>query len=154
MPSITDLKNIKKTNKLFQKKEYRPWSHENKNETSITKTIEKSQKKISLQSNFTDTDLEKIWRRLYGAKKTLLEIILNNIEEKHDHFVITKAIMVSQLVTNSSLPTNTIKTSLQQLKQDMLILNYERKPGKGGFARYKIPKNIYNYFINKFSSSN
>lgn len=167
MPSITDLKNIKKTNKVFKKKEYRPWNSEDdkKVATSISRIIESKDEVIPISKttknkvetisnvNFIDIELEKTWRCLYGAKKILLELILKNIEEIHDNYVITSAITTNQLISDSSLPANTIKTSLQQLKHDTLVLNYETKPGKGGFARYKISKNVYEYFIEKFSSS-
>jgi hypothetical protein len=151
MPSITDLKNIKKTNKIFEKKEYRPWNEKGdvpmlKNETS------KSNKELNVDS-LNSIELEKIWRGLYGAKKTLLNIILQNIEETHDSYVITKTITNSQLITNSSLPSNTIKSAIQQLKNSYLISNYETKPGKGGFARYQVPKNVYEYFVEKYSSN-
>lgn len=148
MPSITDLKNIKKTNRVFEKKEYRPW--DNKNDAP---KLDSNLNKDSTIDNNSPTELEKVWRGLYGAKKTLLNIILQNIEEKHDSYLITQTITISQLMTISSLPANTIKSALQLLKNNNLISNYENKPGKGGFARYKISKNIYEYFTQKYSSS-
>lgn len=156
MPSITDLKNTKKTNKLFKKKEYRPWDDPNINETKTqnTVTILQNQLVIEEKSNFSDLQLEKLWRYLYGAKRSVLQTILNNIEETHINYVITKSLTNEQLMLESSLPSNTIKTSIQQLKKENLILNYERKPGKGGFARYKIQKSVYKYFISKFSDNN
>ena len=167
MPSITDFKNTKKINKLFKKKEYRPWGtgSENQSTTSSSKTIKsKNNNSHSSEENestpqtlpstcFTDVELDKIWRCLYGAKKNLLEIIINNIEENYDSYVITSAITTNQLLLESSLPVNTIKTSLHQLKHNLLISNYETKPGIGGFARYRISKDVYEYFIKKFSSN-
>ena len=138
MPSIKDLKN--KKNKIFEKKDYRPWTEKG---DSI-----KSNEEIIIDT----TELEKIWRGLYGAKKIILNIILNNIEEDYNDYLVTNAITTNKLVNESSLPINTIKSALHQLKQNNIILNYENKPGKGGFARYQIPKNIYGYFINKYSS--
>ena len=141
MPSIKDLKN--KKNKIYEKKDYRPWTEKG---DSI-----KSNEEINI--NIIDTtELEKIWRGLYGAKKIILNIILNNIEEDYNDYLVTNAITTNKLVDESSLPINTIKSALHQLKQNNIILNYENKPGKGGFARYQIPKNIYEYFINKYSS--
>lgn len=151
MPSITDLKNIKKTNKVFKKKEYRPWSEKNDVPILEIETLKSKETLIIDTTNFVE--LEKIWRGLYGAKKTLLKIIFQNIEETHDNYFITKAITTSQLMTNSSLTSNTTRTTMQQLKHSGLILNYETKPGKGGFARYKIPKNVYEYLIEKYSSN-
>lgn len=166
MPSITDLTTIRKTNKLFKKKAYRPWGDDDKKNSEpdspeITKSknidvvlLKDQQNKVTVtpDSYPIDMELEKIWRCLYGAKKTLLNIILQNIEEIHDTYVITSAITTQQLMLRSSMLANTIKTSLQQLKQDSLIFNHETKPGKGGFARYKISKNVYEYFIEKFLS--
>ena len=141
MPSITDLKNTK--NEVFKKKNYRPWTEK--------ENTEKRNEKINI--SIIDTpELEKIWRGLYGAKKNILNILLNNIEENHDNYLVTNSITTNKLVIESSLPINTIKSTLQQLKHLNIILNYENKPGKGGFARYRIPKNIYEYFINKYSS--
>lgn len=150
MPLITDLKSIKKTNKVFKKQEYRPWDEKDilisKNESL------KSDKELNVD-NINSVELEKIWRGLYGAKKTLLKIILQNTEEIHDGYIVTKAITISQLMTNSSLPANTIKSALQLLKNSYLILNYETKPGKGGFARYKIPTKVYEYFVERYSTN-
>ncbi|MDG1437293.1 MAG: hypothetical protein P8P83_05910 [Rickettsiaceae bacterium] len=165
MPSITDFKNTKRINKLFKKKEYRPWGTvgEKQSTTSSSKTIQsennnslyteeiESKLQILPSTSSTDAELDKTWRCLYGAKKTLLEIIINNIEENCDSYVITSAITTNQLLLESALPVNTIKTSLQQLKHNLLISNYETKPGIGGFARYKISKDVYEYFIKKFS---
>ena len=167
MPSITDFKNTKKINKLFKKKEYRPWGtvSEKKSSTSSSEKIRSGNNnshyteeiegnlQILPNTSFTDAELDKTWRCLYGAKKTLLEIIINNIEENCDSYVITSAITTNQLLLESSLPVNTIKTSLQQLKHSLLISNYETKPGIGGFARYKISKDVYKYFVKKFSSN-
>lgn len=151
MPSITDLKNIQKPNKVFEKKEYRPW--DDKNDIPILKSKPLKVNEESNVDNSTPVELEKVWRGLYGAKKTLLKIIIENIEETHDSHIITRAITISHLMTTSSLPVNTIKSSLQLLKHSDLISNYETKPGKGGFARYKVPKKVYEYFIEKYSSN-
>ena len=148
MPSITDLKKTSKSNKLFEKKEYRPWGIEDS-----APPLNKDNQAKQIEEKIEDIELEKTWRCLYGAKRILLELILKNIEETHKDHVITEAITTNQLASASSLPINTIKTSLQKLKQHNLIINYETKPGKGGFARYQIPKNIYEYFVKKFSSN-
>ena len=145
MPSITDLKNIKKPNKVFEKKEYRPW--DDKNDIPI---LRDNPLKINEKSNvdsLTHVELEKVWRGLYGAKKTLLKIIVESIEERHDSYLITRVITISQLMASSSLPANTIKSALQLLKHSDLISNYETKPGKGGFARYKVSKKVYEFEI-------
>ena len=165
MPSITDLKNTKKINKIFRKKDYRPWNIQEEKQSPLTPSekIESKNNNIlsseQIESNLqilttacsTDIELNKTWRCLYGAKKILLKIIIKNIEEDCGSYVITSAITTSQLFQDSAIPINTIKTSLQQLKHSLLISNYETKPGIGGFARYKISKDVYEYFIEKFS---
>jgi len=150
MPLITDLKSIKKTNKIFKKQEYRPWD---KKDIPVSKNEPLKRDKELNVDNINSVELEKIWRGLYGAKKTLLKIILQNTEETHDGYIITKAITISQLMTNSSLPANTIKSALQLLKHSDLISNYETKPGKGGFARYKVPTKVYEYFVERYSTN-
>ena len=148
MPSITNLKNIKPTSKLFEKKEYRPWSEKNQPLELSNKILNIEKKSLTYETD--PSKLEKIWRGLYGAKKSLLGILLNSIEETHENHLITGVITTNQLVSDSALPVNTIKASIQQLKLDALISSYETKPGKGGFARYKVPKDIYKYFVEKY----
>ena len=73
MPSITDFKNIKKTNKIFKKKEYRPWSKETevttsnlvKNSKNTESSLPKKQKAKTIKTLDTSNhneELEKIWR--------------------------------------------------------------------------------------------
>ena len=148
MPSIKDLDNIKKPNKTFEKKGYRPWDIKN---DTLQNESSNNYSQISVESNVESFDLEKIWRYLYGAKKDVFSEILKNIEEIHDSHVITHSLTANQLTSNTSLPQNTIRAAIQRLKKDGLLFYYEKKPGKGGFARYLIPVHIYNYFTEKFS---
>jgi hypothetical protein len=149
MPSITDIKNIKKPSRLFEKREYRPWSDSS---DSSTLGISQNINKPVIEPNVhTPYELEKIWRYLYGAKKVLLKEVINNIEEKCSDHVITSALNARQLSTNTSLPINTIRSAVQRLKQDGIIFYYEKKPGRGGFARYLIPVAIHSFFQKKFS---
>lgn len=149
MPSINELKNIKKTSNLFKKKDYRPW-------TESTQLLKKEEliEDIKIKKTEYDSkiplDLEKIWRHLYGAKKIILEQIINNIEEKNKDYCITYPLNTSQLEKITSLPANTIRSNFQRLKKEGLILFYERKPGVGGFARYQISYSLYNFFSEKF----
>jgi hypothetical protein len=150
MPSITDLKSTNKKNKIFKKKEYRPWGDKN-SDPILENEVVNIEKELNVNS-FNSAELEKIWRGLYGAKKIILNIILQNIEETQENILITKAITIKALLSDSSLPINTIKSALQQLKSSNLISNHETKPGKGGFARYQVPKKIYEYFTKKYTS--
>ena len=156
MPSITDLKNTKKTNKTFQKEEYRPWEKNNKissaKENKEDALSESKKNNINTVSNTNDIDLEKFWRGLYGANKAVLELLVQDIEETYDEYVITNSITINKLILECSLPPSTIRSSLQNLKRESIISSHETKRGRGGFARYKISKNTYKYFIEKFSS--
>jgi hypothetical protein len=145
MPSIKDMD---KLNKNFKKKEYRPWSKKENETSSVSLKDNKSQ----LNNDTKEDELEKIWRYLYGSKKIILEYLIQNINETKNEYVVTSPITTNQLNVDSSLPENTIKASIQQLKGSSLISNYETKPGKGGFARYKISIEIYKFLVEKFSS--
>lgn len=160
MPSINDFKEAKKNSSLFKKKDYRPWNEDvqlphNKNDSKEIKKTSKNNSKVEeiITHELNSLDLERIWRHLYGAKKILLEQVINNIEEKNQAYYITFSLSTKQLEKTTSLPANTIRSNFQRLKKEGLIFFYERKPGIGGFARYKIPKSLYEFFSKKFSTN-
>lgn len=138
MPLISD--GIKNKNKstFFKKATYRPWDN---SETDA------SEKKLSLvdkkKTYKKDIAVEKLCRHLFGAKKVLLVYMLENIEETNNGMVITNNIVTSDIIKSSNLPTNTIKKSIQQLKEMSIISTYDQKPGRGGFARYFLSKEVY-----------
>ena len=142
MPLITAIKEKKRNSKTFKKTNYRPWDYESDN-TPPYKTSAPIYKPSKL--NKVDISLSKICRDLYGAKKTLLIYILKNIEEKNEEEVITKNILIEDLVAHSQIPVNTIKRSLKKLKEINLIDTHEKKPGRGGYARYKLSKEVFIY---------
>lgn len=159
MPSITDLKKLKKT-KIFEKKEYRPWdeksaislSQNTNNSVLKNENLEVNTKlKDHNTDNLNSVNLEKVWRYLYGAKKVIFEQILKNIEETHEQHVITYPLTTPEIATDTLLPQNTIRSATQRLKKEGLIFFHEKKTGKGGFARYSIPLDVYKFFIKKFS---
>jgi hypothetical protein len=165
MPLITDL--IKKeVNTKFKKKEYRPWdlsitnpSEENlKSEPSNTHEARNIAKEIAGNEGDLNVtipsplNLEKEWRNLYGAKKDVLIYMIKKIEEDNDNRIITKNITLEQLVNELQLPPNTIKGALQQLKKSNLLYTEENKPGRGGYARYRILKNVYTFFEAKIKN--
>jgi hypothetical protein len=99
---------------------------------------------------FSDQNLEKEFRRLFGAQKTILQHLLTLVEERSDEYVITKSITMDEFALVSNLPANTIKAMLQKLKQKNLLLKYENKPGRGGYTRYRIFKSVYNFFMERY----
>lgn len=154
MPSINDIKQPNKKSNIFIKKDFRPWT-ENTQSSQEEESIEKTQKSsitTSIKvSNIEDcSSLDKIWRHLYGAKKLILEQIINSIEEKNKDYCITYPLSTKQLEEITSLPVNTIRSNLQRLKKEGIIIFYERKPGIGGFARYQISFSLHKFFTEKF----
>ncbi len=103
MPLIADLNSKKKTNNKF-KKLYRPWddistiAYENViNDTSLANhkqqldTVKKNDSKqatstsnhiILTSSNFSEEELKKLQRTLFGAQKTLLIYLLEKNRRK------------------------------------------------------------------------
>lgn len=152
MPSIDDIKKTKKQSSLFKKTEYRPWSTHHKESVKLDMQKNNGISDKTPEDNVLNSyDLEKIWRYLYGAKKLLLKIIVNSIEENNDHYVITYPLSSQRLSEETTLPINTVRSASQRLKHDKIIFYYEQKPGRGGFTRYKIPVRVYKYFLEKFS---
>lgn len=168
MPLIADLNNKKKPNNKFEKKLYRPWddisttAHENViNDTSLANhkqqldTVKKNNSKQAISttnhiiltvSNFSEEELKKIQRTLFGVQKTLLIYLLEKKEETFDNYIITECIYSEEVHKTLKLPLNTIKGMLQMLKKKKLVETFENKPGRGGFSRFKIAKQIYDYF--------
>jgi predicted transcriptional regulator len=125
----------------------------NKNSSSITSTLTSPSTEILLSTletyQFLDQNLEKEFRRLFGAEKTILEHLLKLAEERSDEYVITKSITIDEFASSCNLPPNTVKTMLQKLKHKKFLLKHESKPGRGGYARYRIFKKVYNFFMKR-----
>ncbi len=99
---------------------------------------------------FSDQVLEKEFRRLFGAQKIVLQYLLTLAEEKYEECVITKSVNMAEFTLACNLPPNTIKTMLQKLKHKNFLLRHENKPGRGGYARYRIVKRVYDFFVEKY----
>ncbi len=131
----------------------------NNNKPNSTKVIKSTISNINPTNSlinleviqFSTQDLEKESRRLFGAKKIILQYLLQHIEETHNEYVITKAITMDECTLNCKLPPNTTKATLQKLKHRNLLETHENKPGRGGYARYKFSKNVYKFFIGKYN---
>jgi hypothetical protein len=170
MPLISDIKKDKEKSKIFKKKSYRPWDE---NELSsfhnIITTIGESDDNISLMDtdkvfihsttthspldNFSEQNLKKELRNLFGAQKIVMQYLLNQIEEANDEFVVTKCIVINEFSTMCKLPSNTIKSTLLKLKSKGLLETYEKKPGRGGYARYKFTQNIFTFFTKNINNT-
>ncbi len=148
MPSIKDIK-VKKTSK-FEKQLYRPWDI-NPEESNIEKPKIIDKNNQSSVSTIYDNDkLEKLWRFLSNSKKTILKYLTEISKEENDGLILTTIIIINEAASDLSLPVNTFRTTLQNLREDQLIFNYETKPGRGGFTRYSIQKDLYQYVRLKF----
>ena len=166
MPLITDFKTKKEVKAKFKKKEYRPWDLPSADidkkpsdtgetaDSEVKKSVQEHAKKKSEENNVSEvflasSDLEKQWRSLYGAKKEVLLYLLQNIEESDENKVVTKNITLEQLAQDLHLPSNTVKGALYQLKKSNLLCTEEKKPGRGGYARYRILRSIFTFFETK-----
>lgn len=167
MPSIDDLKKKKiETSKKFQKKPYRPWDdlfsnnaqddkevlREDLSRDNVDKDPESSkqnEEKKEESVSFEDVRLEKVFRDLYGAQKSILKYVLNSVEEEGEGGYISTSIAIIEISTSTKIPINTVKATLQKLKKKDLLQSYENKPGRGGYARYKINKKNYDFFSKK-----
>jgi len=167
MPLITNHKD-REVSKRFQKKSYRPWDDEslitnpqiitnnsanedsppNGNNINDIKNASSLNKNDIFTDDLTEVDLKKELRDLFGAQKTIIQYLLQQIEEDNNEYLVTKAISMEEFKITCNLTPNTVKGMLQKLKTKKLLKTYENKPGRGGYARYTFGKNIYTFFLN------
>ncbi len=147
MPSIKDLK-IKKTTK-FKKQPYRPWNtiEDTSSPLEERKFVDNN---VAVLNNYNDNELNKIWRFLSNSKQIVLKYLTKISREENDGLILSDILIINEVANNLSLPVNTLKASLRNLRKEKLIFNYEAKPGRGGFARYSIQKDLYQYLKEKF----
>lgn len=150
MPKIDELK-IKLHNKKFKKTAYRPWdsvdgkelvltNQENKNSIILQKTVNDE----FLLSNGIDA-LEKKVRRLCGLQMNIFLYLIRKIYKKDELYSYTSPISYSELIEYTRSPKCSIAVSLTRLKAKEILLSAEIKPGRGGFAMYKISNDLCNY---------
>lgn len=147
MPLIKDLK-VKTTNK-FKKKSYRPWDTIADTNLQEEKIQFVDDNKIVLPS-YDNDELNKIWRFLSNTKQIVLKYLTEISKEENDGLILSDVLIINEVANNLSLPVNTLKASLQNLREEKLIFNYETKPGRGGFTRYSIQNDLYQYLKEKF----
>lgn len=170
MPLISNQIKKNEPSKHFQKKTYRPWdedslitdnskvsdkvihnttisniNHYNVNDDSNLSTQVKD---LEEKQQLVIFDYKKELRNLFGAQKLILQYLLNQIEEEHDGYIITKPIYMSELIESCKLSINTIKGTLQTLKARKFFETHENKQGRGGYARYKFNKEVFTFFSN------
>lgn len=177
MPLISN--HSKSRSKRFEKKAYRPWDDdlitstnqkiindvssdknlsEELNTPNTNKTRAKLEQKLLHQENIaissdylTEVSLKKELRNLFGAQKIIMHYLIAQVEENNEEYIVTKAVTIEEFIQECKLTPNTIKGMLQKLKNKKLLETHENKPGRGGYARYKFPKEIYSFFAKNLS---
>lgn len=139
---VSDNKEITKNNLLSTEKI--------KNETS--KEEDSITHKSEILDNLITKDLEKFYRGLYGAKKIVLQSILDDMSYNEDGFGFSHPIFYNEFSLSIKIPVNSIKGALQKLKQAGILEIYDSKPGRGGYCCYKIREDIIMFFKNKSKS--
>jgi len=182
MPLISDIDKSKKIKTLFQKKSYRPWDdeipksnnhidstnnqclpHENKKDTNPTNvefinnnidqdTVLLDNTNTQFTTYLPELNLKKELRNLFGAQKTIIKYLLEQIEENSNDCLITKAISMDEFTLACKLLPNTTKGMLQKLKAKKLLYTYENKPGKGGYARYSFTKEVHSFLLKNLNN--
>lgn len=156
MPLISE---IDKNKSPFKKRAYRPWDDTpnteipNHNNTDDSKEILNFHKKDDSLVSFSEEELKREFRQMFGAQKIIMQFLVNNIEDKHAEHVITKSITIDEFSSTCQLPSNTIKSTLLKLKNKGFFVTHENKPGRGGYARYKFLLSTVNFFSKSFSQN-
>lgn len=151
MPKIDTL-NLKKETKKFKKVAYRPWEMEEDLEKGIPPSppvlVENfspsdklhTQNKVPLDNN---SDAKKALRFIHGLQKDILVFLCQNVETIEKEEVYTSPLSIQSISEFINTSRASISCSLTRLKSKGLLSPYESKTGRGGFASYKISKNIY-----------
>lgn len=155
MPLISEIEKNKAKNS-FKKHAYRPWDDAPNTEPSNHHNTDNSKEKLDFYKkddslvSFSEEELKKEFRQMFGAQKIIMQFLVNNIEDKYDAHVITKSITIDEFSSTCQLPSNTIKSTLLKLKNKRFFVTHENKPGRGGYARYKFLLSTFNFFLKSF----
>jgi hypothetical protein len=153
MPRIDDLKNKKQ--KVFKKVSYRPWDTEledtqrSEPQSPVPQNKESVPEKI--KNEFSCEDVKKEICGLYGVQKNILIFLAKNTSTEDDSYCYTNHISHKEIMDHVHSSRASISSSLTRLKTKGLVYSVANKPGRGGFALYKIPKEIYIGLREKFS---
>jgi hypothetical protein len=102
-------------------------------------------------SEAVEIDKEKCLRDLYGAQRIIFKfLIMMPVQDKGGIFV-TEPVSTNEIALSIKLPINTIKTVIGRFKSKKLLDSYENKPGRGGYGRYSFSKDLYEFFVKKFT---
>lgn len=158
MPLISEIEK-NKIKGSFKKRAYRPWDDtpntelSNHNNTDNIKEKSDVLKKDGSLMSFSEEELRKEFRQMFGAQKVIMEFLVNNIEDTHAEYAITKSITIDKFSSACQLPSNTIKSTLLKLKNKHFFVTHENKPGRGGYARYKFLLDTVNFFSKSFTQN-
>lgn len=158
MPLISEIEKNKAKNS-FKKRAYRPWDDSPNTEPANHHNTDDNKEKLAFYKkddslvSFSEEELKKEFRQMFGAQKIIMQFLVNNIEDKYDEHVITKSITIDEFSSTCQLPSNTIKSTLLKLKNKRFFVTHENKPGRGGYARYKFLLSTFNFFLKSFSQN-
>jgi hypothetical protein len=144
MPTIDELK-LKNKSKKFEKVAYRPWEIDVETTQNASTKVHKEEHDSLNQSELSpenNSDFTKILRALFGLQRNILFYLCNKISHEDNQYAYTFAFSVHDLVQYTRSTKNSIASSLLRLKQKNLISAHENKPGRGGFASYRIKKDL------------
>lgn len=158
MPKLEDLE-FKTKSKKFKKVQYRPWeiseqqpSKEElppppeKNTTGDPHEIELSEAAVApnVEGNF-NLEHERNLRSLHGVQKGIVLLLSNSINHSDAEYSYTKPFSIQDIANHIRTSRASIAASLLRLKQKGFVLSHETKPGRGGFASYKINSSLAQY---------
>lgn len=162
MPLISEIEK-NKIKAPFKKRAYRPWDDAPNTEMSKHNNTDNIKDKSESESEvlkkddnlvcFSEEELKKEFRQMFGAQKVIMQFLVNNIEDKHSEYAITKSITIDEFSSACQLPSNTIKSTLLKLKNKHFFVTHENKPGRGGYARYKFLLGTVNFFSKSFTQN-
>lgn len=129
MPTIQEI--IEKPK--FQKVSHRPWD---------SKSFEKN----IVATHTSVQDLEEKLLDLGNSQKYIMEFLVKNVNESKisEEFILTNRISSLDMNKYTRIPVNTITRCISLLKKADIISTFKKKSGKGGYAIYKISKDVYN----------
>lgn len=168
MPKLDDL-TVKSKSRKFEKVQYRPWeiteqksTNENPSPSveveSMLKNIDKETQEKDVSHTPTSeggdlsSDHEKSLRSLHGVQRGIILFLSSSISHSDAEFSYTKAFSTQDIANHIRTSRASIAASLLRLKQKGFVHSHETKPGRGGFAAYKINKSLAQY-IQCFSVS-
>lgn len=163
MPKIDEL-TLKSPSKKFEKVRYRPWEIEEQNNAPTQERpippSQSAKKKERINDdpnsivdnvqNSKEADIplsihNKELRSLHGVQKSIVQLLSKNIENFDSEFAYTNAFTIQDIANEIRTTKASISASILRLKKKDFIQSNETKPGRGGFASYKLKKSFALY---------